>query len=76
LFKNLNLAGILYKNVEIYFIIIKSLTLSTNKTYRISLPPNLEFGATINTGEIDHFEIALIDLSVSINSSLVSILSP
>ncbi|CAC9508982.1 hypothetical protein [uncultured Gammaproteobacteria bacterium] len=37
--------------------IVVILILSSNKTYRISLPPNLEFGATVNTGEIDHFEI-------------------
>lgn len=33
------------------------LALSANKTYRISLPPSLEFGTVVNTGEIDPFEI-------------------
>jgi integrating conjugative element protein (TIGR03746 family) len=43
--------------LALFVSIIVILTLSINKTYRISLPPNLEFGATVNTGEIDHFEI-------------------
>lgn len=31
--------------------------LSINKVHRISIPPKLEFGTIVNTGEIDHFEI-------------------
>lgn len=33
------------------------LTLTLNRTHRISLPPTLEFGTIVNTGEIDPFEV-------------------
>jgi integrating conjugative element protein (TIGR03746 family) len=33
------------------------LVLSVNRVHRISLPPTLEFGAIVNTGEIDNFEV-------------------
>lgn len=41
--------------IIICLIIVISLTI--NRVHRISLPPKLEFGTIINTGEIDYFEI-------------------
>ncbi|SFV89206.1 hypothetical protein MNB_SUP05-SYMBIONT-5-363 [hydrothermal vent metagenome] len=43
--------------VTIIASVLVMLALSTNKTYRISLPPSLNFGTVVNTGEIDPFEI-------------------
>ncbi len=43
--------------VAIIILVFVVLTLSINRTYRISLPPDLQFGAVVNTDEIDSFEI-------------------
>ncbi len=46
--------GLVVAMIILVFVVF---TLSINKTYRISLPPNLQFGAIVNTDEIDPFEI-------------------
>ncbi|SFV87059.1 Possible exported protein [hydrothermal vent metagenome] len=48
------ITGLVVAIITLVFVV---LTLSINKTYRISLPPNLQFGAVVNTDEIDNFEV-------------------
>lgn len=43
--------------IVIILSLIIVLTLTMNTTHRISLPPTLEFGKIVNTGEIDPFEV-------------------
>ena len=43
--------------IVIIITLIIVLTLTMNRTHRISLPPTLEFGKIVNTGEIDPLEV-------------------
>lgn len=43
--------------IAIILCLVIVVTLTINRTHRISLPPKLEFGTIVNTGEIDYFEV-------------------